>query len=188
VSGRALGRRAFPYLLVSVFGFLLAYVLLFLFAFPAEVLPDDGKVPTVVGISFDDAMARLEKAGFHGVQGETRYHRSVAQGIVLQQDPPAGSTQKRGIDAVGPMSADTLFHSAYHGAYDAVVAMYHDQGLVPLKMIGFETGVNWTLGLPFIRTSPDHGTAYDIAGRGVANPASLLAAIHLAKKLARSRT
>jgi len=98
VNGRALGRRAFPYLLVSAFGFLLAYVLLFLFAFPAEVLPDDGKVPNVVGISFDDASAALEKAGFHAVQGETRYHRTVAQGIVLQQDPPAGSTQKRGID------------------------------------------------------------------------------------------
>jgi beta-lactam-binding protein with PASTA domain len=98
VNGRALGRRAFPYLLVSVFGFLLAYVLLFLFAFPAEVLPDDGKVPTVVGISFEDAVAALDKAGFHGVQGETRFHKTVAQGIVLQQDPPAGSTQKRGID------------------------------------------------------------------------------------------
>jgi len=98
VNGRALGRRAFPYLLVSVFGFLLAYVLLFLFAFPAEVLPDDGKIPTVVGMPFDDAVAALDKAGFHGVQGETRYHRTVPQGTVLQQDPPAGSTQKRGID------------------------------------------------------------------------------------------
>ncbi|HUQ19370.1 MAG TPA: PASTA domain-containing protein [Gemmatimonadaceae bacterium] len=98
MSGRALGRRAFPYLLVSVFGFLLAYILLFLFAFPAEVLPDDGKVPNVVGVSFDDASAALNKAGFHAVQGETRFHRSVAEGIVLQQDPPAGSTQKRGSD------------------------------------------------------------------------------------------
>lgn len=98
MNRRALGRRAFPYLLVSVFGFLLSYVLLFLFAFPAEVLPDDGKVPSVVGIQFDDAVSALEKAGFHGVQGETRFHRTVPQGIVLQQDPPAGSTQKRGID------------------------------------------------------------------------------------------
>lgn len=98
MNGRALGRRAFPYLLVSVFGFLLAYILLFLFAFPAEVLPDDGKVPNVVGVSFDDASAALNKAGFHAVQGETRFHRSVAEGIVLQQDPPAGSTQKRGSD------------------------------------------------------------------------------------------
>jgi serine/threonine-protein kinase len=98
VNGRALGRRAFPYLLVSVFGFLLAYILLFLFAFPAEVLPDDGKVPNVVGVSFDDASAALNKAGFHAVQGETRFHRTIAEGIVLQQDPPAGSTQKRGSD------------------------------------------------------------------------------------------
>ena len=65
-----------------------------------------------------------------------------------------------------PLSADALFYHAFRGDYDAVVAMYHDQGLVPLKMVGFETGVNWTLGLPFIRTSPDHGTAYDIAGQG----------------------
>ena len=78
-----------------------------------------------------------------------------------------------------------LFYHAFKGEYDAVVAMYHDQGLVPLKMIGFETGVNWTLGLPFIRTSPDHGTAYDIAGQGKANPSSMVAAIRLAKQLAR---
>jgi 4-hydroxythreonine-4-phosphate dehydrogenase len=102
--------------------------------------------------------------------------------------PAVRAAQSRGLHVVGPLAADTLFYQAYRGDYDAVVAMYHDQGLVPLKMIGFESGVNWTLGLPFIRTSPDHGTAYDIAGRGVANPASLRAAIHLAKKLARSRT
>ena len=65
--------------------------------------------------------------------------------------------------------------------------MYHDQGLAPLKMVAFDLGVNWTLGLPFIRTSPDHGTAYDIAGRGVANPSSMLAAIRLAKRLAAGR-
>ena len=70
-----------------------------------------------------------------------------------------------------------------YGEYEVVVAMYHDQGLVPLKMIGFETGVNWTLGLPFIRTSPDHGTAYDIAGKGIASPRSMIEAINLAVKL-----
>jgi len=90
----------------------------------------------------------------------------------------------RGCDVTGPLAADTLFHYAYRGDYDAVVAMYHDQGLAPLKMIGFETGVNWTLGLPFIRTSPDHGTAYDIAGRNAANPRSMAAAIRLARELA----
>lgn len=98
MNGRALGRRAFPYLLVSVFGFLLAYVLLFLFAFPSEVLPDDGRVPTVVGLPFNNAVAALDKAGFHGVRGETRHHRTLASEVVLQQDPPAGSLQKRGID------------------------------------------------------------------------------------------
>ena len=77
----------------------------------------------------------------------------------------------------GPFAADTLFHRAYGGKYDVVVAQYHDQGLVPLKMIAFETGVNWTLGLPFIRTSPDHGTAYDIAGQNHANPQSMASTI-----------
>ncbi len=93
--------------------------------------------------------------------------------------------KKLGADISGPWPADTLFHYAFRGDFEAVVAMYHDQGLAPLKMIGFETGVNWTLGLPFIRTSPDHGTAYDIAGKGVASPASMISAIRLAKQLAR---
>ena len=98
--------------------------------------------------------------------------------------PAVEAARARGLDVVGPLAADTLFHYAFRGDYDAVVAMYHDQGLVPLKMIGFDTGVNWTLGLPFIRTSPDHGTAYDIAGQGIANPSSMIAAVRLAKKLA----
>jgi len=98
-------------------------------------------------------------------------------------EPAVKAAQARGLDVVGPMSADSLFYYAYRGHYDAVVAMYHDQGLVPLKMIGFETGVNWTLGLPFVRTSPDHGTAYDIAGKGRAESSSMMAAIGLAKKL-----
>ncbi len=98
--------------------------------------------------------------------------------------PAVTAAQRREIDVTGPLSADTLFHHAHRGDYDAVVAMYHDQGLCPLKLIGFETGVNWTLGLPFIRTSPDHGTAYNIAGRGVADPTSMISAIRLAKQLA----
>jgi 4-hydroxythreonine-4-phosphate dehydrogenase len=98
--------------------------------------------------------------------------------------PAVFASQKRQIDALGPFSADTLFYHAYRGDYDAVVAMYHDQGLCPLKLIGFETGVNWTLGLPFIRTSPDHGTAYNIAGQGIASPSSMISAIRLAKQLA----
>jgi 4-hydroxythreonine-4-phosphate dehydrogenase len=97
--------------------------------------------------------------------------------------PAVRAAGRRGLDVVGPLAADTLFHYALRGEYDAVVAMYHDQGLAPLKMIAFDTGVNWTLGLPFVRTSPDHGTAYDIAGRGLASPASMQAAIRLAEKL-----
>jgi len=100
--------------------------------------------------------------------------------------PAVNAAKARGLDVSGPFPADTLFHYVYRGDYEAVVAMYHDQGLVPLKMIGFESGINWTLGLPFIRTSPDHGTAYDIAGKGIANPSSMLAALQLAKKLARA--
>ena len=102
--------------------------------------------------------------------------------------PAVQAARGRQVDVIGPLSADALFYHAYKGDYDGVVAMYHDQGLVPLKMIAFETGVNWTLGLPFIRTSPDHGTAYDIAGQGKANPSSMLAAIRLAKQLAARRT
>ena len=101
--------------------------------------------------------------------------------------PAVKEAQNRHLDAVGPLSADALFHYAYRGDYDAVVAMYHDQGLAPLKMVAFEQGINWTLGLPFIRTSPDHGTAYDIASKGIANPSSMVAALRLAKQLAGAR-
>ena len=101
--------------------------------------------------------------------------------------PTVRAARARGLDVVGPLSGDTVFHYALQGDFDAVVAMYHDQGLAPLKAVAFDTGVNWTLGLPFIRTSPDHGTAYDIAGKGVANPSSMIAAIRLAKQLARHR-
>lgn len=93
---RALPKRAFPYLIVSVGGFLLAYVLLFLFAFPADVLPDDGRVPRVVGKTYSEASALLEEAGFSALRGETRFHKTTPVDVVLEQDPPAGSVQKRG--------------------------------------------------------------------------------------------
>ncbi|PYK30463.1 MAG: 4-hydroxythreonine-4-phosphate dehydrogenase PdxA [Verrucomicrobia bacterium] len=98
--------------------------------------------------------------------------------------PAVQACKARGLDVHGPFAADALFYYVLRGDYDAVVAMYHDQGLVPLKMIAFERGVNWTLGLPFVRTSPDHGTAFDIAGKNIANPSSMIEAIRLAKKLA----
>ena len=102
-------------------------------------------------------------------------------------EPAIKALRQRGVDVVGPISGDTAFHHALLGEFDAVVAMYHDQGLAPLKTVAFDTGVNWTLGLPFIRTSPDHGTAYNIAGQGIANPSSMVSALRLAKQLARAR-
>jgi 4-hydroxythreonine-4-phosphate dehydrogenase len=94
--------------------------------------------------------------------------------------------QNEGIDARGPLPADTMFHPAARATYDCAICMYHDQALIPIKTIAFDEGVNVTLGLPFIRTSPDHGTAFDIAGTGKANPSSLIAAIKLAARMAGS--
>lgn len=98
--------------------------------------------------------------------------------------PAIEAAHEQGIVASGPHSADTLFHFAVQGAYDGVICMYHDQGLIPLKLLHFDDGVNVTLGLPIIRTSVDHGTAYDLAGSGRASTASLLAAVRLAGKMA----
>jgi len=98
--------------------------------------------------------------------------------------PAINVARERGIDASGPHSADTLFHFAANGDYDAVVCMYHDQGLIPLKLLHFDDGVNITLGIPIIRTSVDHGTAYDLAGRGMASAASMKAAILTAARMA----
>jgi 4-hydroxythreonine-4-phosphate dehydrogenase len=89
---------------------------------------------------------------------------------------------------IGPLSPDTVFHRAAEGEFDAVLCMYHDQGLIPLKLRAFHSGVNVTLGLPFPRTSPDHGTAFDIAGKGIARPDSMIAAINLAVELAEKST
>jgi 4-hydroxythreonine-4-phosphate dehydrogenase len=97
--------------------------------------------------------------------------------------PACEQARSQGVDAIGPMSAETAFRLAAAGEVDMVIAMYHDQGLAPLKLVDFGRSVNWTLGLPIVRTSVDHGTADDIAGRGVADPSSLLAAIGLAERL-----
>jgi beta-lactam-binding protein with PASTA domain len=135
VNGRVLGRRAFPYLLVSVFGFLLAYVLLFFFAFPSDIVPDDGRIPTVVGLPFDDAVAALEKAGFHAVHGETRYHRSVGKDAVLQQDPPAGSLQKRGIDVTLAISGGQR-----SATVPDVAGLSQQQARLAIENAGFQSG------------------------------------------------
>jgi len=97
--------------------------------------------------------------------------------------PAIRQAQSEGIPVSGPYPPDIVFYKAYHGEIDIVVCMYHDQGLIPLKMIAFEKGVNVTVGLPFVRTSPDHGTAFDIAWKGIANPSSMIEAIKLAVKL-----
>ena len=101
--------------------------------------------------------------------------------------PAIAALRREGIEAIGPFPADTLFHAAARKRYDAVLCMYHDQALIPIKTVDFDGGVNVTLGLPFIRTSPDHGTAFDIAGTGSANPTSLIAALKLAGAMAARR-
>ena len=100
--------------------------------------------------------------------------------------PAVERAASKGINCSGPYSPDIVFYKALNGDFDAVVSLYHDQGLIPLKLIAFEKGVNITLGLPIIRTSPDHGTAYDIAGKGVANPASMTEAIKVAAQMAKA--
>jgi 4-hydroxythreonine-4-phosphate dehydrogenase len=102
-------------------------------------------------------------------------------------EPAVRVAQENGIDAHGPFPADTIFIRAAAGDYDLVVAMYHDQGLIPVKLLGWDKAVNWTVGLPFVRTSPDHGTAFDIAGKNVASAGSMTAAIELAAQLASSQ-
>ena len=101
--------------------------------------------------------------------------------------PVIEALRAEGLALAGPLSADTMFHAAARARYDAAVAMYHDQALIPIKTIDFAGGVNVTLGLPFIRTSPDHGTAFDIAGQGRADPTSLIAALRLAERMAAAR-
>lgn len=105
----------------------------------------------------------------------------------LEIAPAVEHAQTLGWNVVGPLPPDTVFFRGARGAFDGIVAMYHDQGHIPLKLIGFEQGVNVTLGLPIVRTSVDHGTAFDIAGKGMADPTSLLRAIELAAVLVRSQ-
>jgi 4-hydroxythreonine-4-phosphate dehydrogenase len=101
--------------------------------------------------------------------------------------PAIAAARAEGIDATGPFAPDTVFMRARRGEFDLVLAMYHDQGLIPVKYLGVEQGVNVTLGLPFVRTSPDHGTAFDLAGTGRADPASLIAAVQMARRLVAGR-
>jgi len=133
---------------------------------------------------FGIAAPRLAVAGLNPHAGEGgRMGREEIELIVPVLDRLRGE----GMDIRGPLSADTMFHAAARVGYDAAIAMYHDQALIPIKTLAFDSGVNVTLGLPFVRTSPDHGTALDIAGRGLAGPGSLIAALRLAARMAAAR-
>jgi 4-hydroxythreonine-4-phosphate dehydrogenase len=131
---------------------------------------------------FGLARPRLAFAGLNPHAGEGGAIGREEVDIIA---PAIETLRAEGIEAVGPLPADTMFHARARAGYDVAVTMYHDQGLIPAKTLAFDEGVNVTLGLPFVRTSPDHGTAFDIAGKGLANPTSLIAALKLAERLTR---
>ncbi len=133
---------------------------------------------------FGIAHPRLSVAGLnpHSGEGGAMGRQEIDWIADLIRDIAAS-----GIDVSGPWPADTMFHAAARAMYDAAICMYHDQALIPIKTLDFDLGVNVTLGLPFIRTSPDHGTAFDIAGKGIARPTSMIEAIRLAWRMAQSK-
>ena len=124
---------------------------------------------------------RLAVAGLNPHAGEGGAIGSEDAAIIA---PAVATLRAGGIDAFGPLPADTMFHEQARATYDAAICMYHDQALIPAKALAFDEAVNVTLGLPFVRTSPDHGTAFDIAGKGMARADSLIAALKLAQRLA----
>ncbi len=152
----------------------------------AAALTTDGILETVritdtaLRRRFGIPRPRLAVLGLNPHAGEAGLFGDQEKRIIA---PAIEQARFEGIAATGPHSADTLFHFAVAGHYDAVVCMYHDQGLIPLKLLHFEDGVNVTLGLPIVRTSVDHGTAYDLAGTGKASCASLVAAIRMAEEM-----
>ena len=133
---------------------------------------------------FGIARPRLTVAGLNPHAGEAGTIGREEQLVIA---PAIARLRAAGHDVIGPFAADSLFHPPARATYDAVLAMYHDQGLIPLKTLSFDEGVNVTLGLPYVRTSPDHGTAFGIAGTGRASPASFAAALRLADAMARRR-
>lgn len=147
---RALPKRAFPYVVVAVGGFMLAYAALFFFAFPADVLPDEGKLPNVVGLLYDDAAATLQKAGFYAHKGDQRFSRTAPDGSVLQQDPPGGSRQKRGIDVTLAVSAGTRT-----AAVPSIVGLTPQEARVAIENAGFQMGRTLELASDYPR-----GTVY----------------------------
>ena len=133
---------------------------------------------------FGIAEPRLAIAGLNPHAGEDGMLGSEENQVII---PAVAALKARGFSVLGPLSADTLFHDEARKSYDAVLTMYHDQGLIPIKTLSFWDGVNVTLGLPIVRTSPDHGTAFDIAGTGKADIRSMIAAIRMATVMADAR-
>ena len=151
-------------------------------ALTTEAIVGQGKV-VAAGLKrwFGIAAPRLAVTGLNPHAGENGAMGKEDQLIIA---PAVAELKAAGIDVFGPISADTAFHPEARATYDAILCMYHDQALIPAKTLDFHGGVNVTLGLPFIRTSPDHGTALNLAGKGTANPTSLIAAIRLAASMA----
>jgi 4-hydroxythreonine-4-phosphate dehydrogenase len=133
---------------------------------------------------FGLANPRLALSGLNPHAGEDGSLGTEDKTIVA---PAIDILRREGVEVRGPLPADTMFHEAARRTYDCAICMYHDQALIPVKTLAFEDAVNVTLGLPFIRTSPDHGTAFDIAGTGKADPSSLIAALRLAARMAQTQ-
>ena len=156
---------------------------------PALLVPDlivaKGRA-TARGLTRDFGISnpRLAVAGLNPHAGESG---TIGREEVEVIAPAIAMLREEGIDAFGPFAADALFHPRARATYDAAICMYHDQALIPLKALHFDEGVNITLGLPIVRTSPDHGTAFGIAGRNIANPGAMIAAIRMASEAARAR-
>jgi 4-hydroxythreonine-4-phosphate dehydrogenase len=127
---------------------------------------------------------RIAVCGLNPHAGESGHMGDEESRIIA---PAIEQARERGLEVGGPIPADVVYHQMLQGRWDCVLAMYHDQAMIPVKMLAFDSGVNVTLGLPFVRTSPDHGTAFDIASRGIARPDSLIAAIRLASELTMNR-
>ncbi|HHT9126609.1 MAG TPA: 4-hydroxythreonine-4-phosphate dehydrogenase PdxA [Candidatus Brocadiia bacterium] len=137
-----------------------------------------------LGRFFNLKTQRIAVSGLNPHSGDYSRFGAEEKEIII---PAIERAVSKGINCSGPISPDIVFYKVLNGDFDAVVSLYHDQGLIPLKLIAFEKGVNITLGLPIIRTSPDHGTAYDIAGKGVANPTSMIEAIKVAARMAKAK-
>ena len=147
-----------------------------------ELIIDTARIVAAdLRVRFGIAAPRLVVSGLNPHAGE---NGTMGREEIDTIAPAVAALAAEGIAARGPLPADTLFHAAMRETYDAALCMTHDQALIPIKTLAFDSAVNVTLGLPFVRTSPDHGTAFDIAGQGVANPSSLVAALHLARRLA----